>query len=57
MKRIIDMIATIKPLDSEAMEKARARQQQLTKPAREPGSTRRPGCADSWYYRAAFADG
>jgi nicotinate-nucleotide--dimethylbenzimidazole phosphoribosyltransferase len=35
MKRIIDMIATIKPLDSKAMEKARARQQQLTKP---PGS-------------------
>src|SRR5215470_4796511 len=35
MKRIIDMIASIKPPDSEAMEQARARQQQLTKP---PGS-------------------
>ena len=35
MKRIFDIIATIKPLNSEAMEKARARQQQLTKP---PGS-------------------
>jgi nicotinate-nucleotide--dimethylbenzimidazole phosphoribosyltransferase len=35
MKRIVDVIASIKPLDSEAMGQARARQQQLTKP---PGS-------------------
>src|SRR3989442_8858425 len=35
MKRIFDMIASIKPLDIEAMERARVRQQQLTKP---PGS-------------------
>jgi len=35
MKRIVDMIASIKPLDHEAMEQAKMRQQQLTKP---PGS-------------------
>src|SRR6266446_2930301 len=35
MKRIHETIAAIKPLNSEAMEQARARQQQLTKP---PGS-------------------
>lgn len=35
MQRIVDTIAAIKPLDTEAMEQARVRQQQLTKP---PGS-------------------